>query len=259
MTPHAEQVKRSRTPTPPYCWQSKEALRKIREHLDGDSHLSYALSVYVALTENASDKEAEEFTTLQSHLAALAGGISTRTVRRVLPILREIGVIDYVTPKLRGPTTFQLLSVRTVSPNDRTISPNDRTGTERTSLQSYNRRTKEVTREVTREVTNPLRSELTSDVMQNLHQRLCKLFRRRLTTPWSEKESKAFRTVGKEITHEDIGCIERYYESEREKGDNGIHRRDLQTFLNNFPGELDRARAWENFKVNGQKPKQFSL
>ena len=54
--------------------------------------------------------------------------------------------------------------------------------------------------------------------MQNLHQRLCKLFRRRLTTPWSER-SKAFRTVGKEITHEDIGCIERYYESEREKGD----------------------------------------
>ena len=48
MTPHAEQVKRSRTPTPPYCWQSKEALRMIREHLDGDSHLSYALSVYVA-------------------------------------------------------------------------------------------------------------------------------------------------------------------------------------------------------------------
>jgi hypothetical protein len=124
---------RTRTPEPPYCWQNKEALRRIRERLDGDSHLPYALSVYCALTENASDQGKEEFETLQSHLAMLAGGISTRTVRRVLPILREICVIGYATPKLRGPTTFRLLSVRT-------NSPNDRTGTERTSLQSYNRR-----------------------------------------------------------------------------------------------------------------------
>ena len=75
---------RTRTPEPPYCWQSKEALRKIREHFDGDSLLPYALSVYCALTENASNKGEEEFTTLQSHLAQLAG-VSVRTVRRVLP------------------------------------------------------------------------------------------------------------------------------------------------------------------------------
>ena len=82
---------RSRTPEPPYCWQSKEALRVIREHLDGDSLCPFALIAYVALTQNASDKESEEFTTLQSYIARLAGGISTKTLQRVLPLLREIG------------------------------------------------------------------------------------------------------------------------------------------------------------------------
>jgi hypothetical protein len=115
---------RSRSPEPPFCWESKDALRKIREHLDGDSLLPYALSVYCALTENASDKEAEAFTTLQGHLARLAGNISTRTVQRILPFLREISVIDYQTPKLRGPITFRLLAVRTHSPNVATNSPN---------------------------------------------------------------------------------------------------------------------------------------
>jgi len=138
---------RSRTPEPPYCWQNKDALRKLREHLDGDSLLPYALAVYFAMTENASDKGCESFTTLQSHIATLAGGISTRTIRRVIPILRGIGLLAYETPKLKGPITFTLLSVvpvslndRTASPNDGTISPNVRT-TKNSGFQSANRRT----------------------------------------------------------------------------------------------------------------------
>ena len=123
-----ELIARSRTPEPPYCWQSKGALRRIREQLDGDNRLPYALAVYSALTENASDKGAEEFSTLQSHLARLAGDISTRTVQRVLPLLRDIGVIDYTTPRLRGPITFRLLSVTPNSPNDTTNSRNVTTG-----------------------------------------------------------------------------------------------------------------------------------
>jgi len=115
---------RSRTPEPPYCWQNKEALRRIREHLDGDSLLPYALAVYLALTENASDIESEEVTTLQGHLAHHAGSISIKTVQRVLPLLREIGVIDYETPKLRGPITFRVLSVTSDSLSVATNSPN---------------------------------------------------------------------------------------------------------------------------------------
>ena len=148
---------RTRTPEPPYCWQSKEALRKIREHLDGDSLLPYALSVYCALTENASNKGEEEFTTLQSHLAQL-GGVSMRTVQRVLPILRQLGVIAYVTPRLRGPVTFRLLSVRTscpqVTPNRRNVPP-----TTKTTFQADNRNNNEITNEGTNEITHSLRAE----------------------------------------------------------------------------------------------------
>jgi hypothetical protein len=150
---------RSRTPTPPYCWQSKEALRRIREHLDGDSLLPYALSVYCALTENASDKGQEEFTTLQGHLARLSGNISTRTVRRVLPILREIGVLEYVTPRLRGPIIFKLLSVQArYSGGVGTNSPNVRTR-KKTGFQAANRSNNEITNEETNEITYSLRAE----------------------------------------------------------------------------------------------------
>jgi uncharacterized protein YdaU (DUF1376 family) len=79
------------------------------------------------------------------------------------------------------------------------------------------------------------------------------LFNRRHTTPWSEKELDAFRLIRKGgITLEDIALIARYYAAERAKGDDpktgGIHRRDLSTFLNNYNGELDRARQWEASK-----------
>ena len=97
----------------------------IREKLDGDSLQPLALSLYHALAENASDKGAESFSTLQSHLGKLAGDISTRTIQRCLPILREIGVIDYQTPKLRGPITFSILSVATDSHNDTPVSHSD--------------------------------------------------------------------------------------------------------------------------------------
>jgi hypothetical protein len=73
--------------------------------------------------------------------------------------------------------------------------------------------------------------------------RIATLFGRRLSTPWSEKEVKAFKRLPKEIAEEDWQALERYYAAERAKGDAGVHRRDLYTFLNHFPGEMDRARA----------------
>ena len=82
-------------------------------------------------------------------------------------------------------------------------------------------------------------------------QRIATLFGRRNTTAWSEKEVRRYKVLVKDgyLTNEDMDLIERYYAFQRRKGDKGIHRRDLYTFLNNFPGELDRARAWQNEKV----------
>lgn len=78
-------------------------------------------------------------------------------------------------------------------------------------------------------------------------QRVAILFGRRLTTHWSDKEVRAFRCLvkmGAFIDQSDIDLMERYYAAQRVKGDKGIHRRDLLTLLNNWTGELDRARAW---------------
>ena len=87
--------------------------------------------------------------------------------------------------------------------------------------------------------------------------RIAALFSRRPTTAWSEKESKALRAIG-EIHEDDLALIEAYYAAERAKGDIGWHRRDIGTFLNNFSGELDRARAHNaNAGKGRQRPGEY--
>jgi hypothetical protein len=87
--------------------------------------------------------------------------------------------------------------------------------------------------------------------------RIAALFSRRPTTAWSEKESKALRAIG-EIHDDDLALIEAYYAAERAKGDIGWHRRDIGTFLNNFSGELDRARAHNaNAGKGRQRPGEY--
>lgn len=76
-----------------------------------------------------------------------------------------------------------------------------------------------------------------------IQQRLNKLFRRRDSTRWSDKEQRAFRSISP-IPDEDMALIERYYTATPTPGKD-YRRRDLCTLLNNWPGELDRAR---NFK-----------
>ncbi len=76
--------------------------------------------------------------------------------------------------------------------------------------------------------------------------RVASLFNRRLTTAWAEAEVRAFKKA--KITMEDMDLIEPYYAAQRSLGDEGHHRRDLKTFLNNFPGEMDRARAYSEIR-----------
>ena len=82
-------------------------------------------------------------------------------------------------------------------------------------------------------------------------QRIATLFNRRLTTPWSVKEIKAFKACG-HIADAELELVEKYYASERAKGETeGRHRRDLCTFLNNWRGELDRAMAFASKTPKG--------
>lgn len=80
-------------------------------------------------------------------------------------------------------------------------------------------------------------------------QRIAIMFKRRPTTPWNDREIRAYKRLVKDgcfTTLDDLELLERYYVFERRKQDKGIHRRDLATFLNNYAGELDRAHAWDD-------------
>lgn len=70
-------------------------------------------------------------------------------------------------------------------------------------------------------------------------------FGRRKTTPWTEKEMRAFRLL--KIDPEDMELLNVYYsdpEGLDRKMQKDIRRRDLITLLNNWPGEVDKARTW---------------
>lgn len=69
------------------------------------------------------------------------------------------------------------------------------------------------------------------------------LFGRPAGREWSDPEKKLFVAAKKRgaISLETIAQMTRYYQSERKKSGEGIHRRDLLTFLRNVDGENDRA------------------
>jgi hypothetical protein len=71
------------------------------------------------------------------------------------------------------------------------------------------------------------------------------LFSRRHSTAWNAKEIRAFKDAVRRgvFTEENRASLLAYYTQERAKGRDGIHRRDLLTFLNNIDGEIDRARS----------------
>ena len=65
----------TRTPRDsPFCWQAKEALRRIRDWFDESNNVASALAVYLALSEAESNKGAAgPFVATQSDIAKRAG------------------------------------------------------------------------------------------------------------------------------------------------------------------------------------------
>ena len=108
---------RGTTPERPYCWQSKDARRRIREYLDQDTSMQkIALAVYDAITELASNKQMPFVKAPQSYIGSTAGGYEVRSVQRVLPILKELGLVHYEEQKgIKQTLTYTLCSVATDS------------------------------------------------------------------------------------------------------------------------------------------------
>jgi hypothetical protein len=97
---------------PPFCWQSKEALRMIESQLDAPDS---ALAIYVRLTWIASDRttrfhNGNEFSISHAALSRLTG-LSVATIKRRLSDLQELRLIDVHTEKLKTPCSIRLLSL----------------------------------------------------------------------------------------------------------------------------------------------------
>lgn len=75
-------------------------------------------------------------------------------------------------------------------------------------------------------------------VFAEAKRRINRLFNRRETTAWTEKETRQLKAIAKRAgVLDEIAEIEALYNSGYK-----YRRRDIITFLNNFSGELDRAR-----------------
>lgn len=68
-------------------------------------------------------------------------------------------------------------------------------------------------------------------------------FHRRPTTPWSEKEIKAFKAIHSELFEDGVKLLNAAYSVPH--GDNHRTRKDLLTLLNNWQGEIDRWRSYK--------------
>lgn len=74
--------------------------------------------------------------------------------------------------------------------------------------------------------------------------RICGLLRRRTTTRWSLKEIVAWKAITP-VAEEDFLVLEKYYRAKLPL-DRDYRRREVLTLLNNWNGEVDKAR---NFKA----------
>jgi hypothetical protein len=78
-----------------------------------------------------------------------------------------------------------------------------------------------------------------SEISNLLKSGISKMYNRKESTTWSEKEKKKLKEVSKRVDAlEEFHTIEALYES----GTYEFFRRDIITLLNNWPGEVDRAR-----------------
>jgi hypothetical protein len=97
----------------PFCWQEKQVLRFIRDCFDDTNSVASALSVYLSLTEKASDAQSDQFDCRIRDIASRAG-VSYRTAGNVLRRFAVLGLIAIQRNKIKNtqenaPSTYTLL------------------------------------------------------------------------------------------------------------------------------------------------------
>lgn len=79
---------------------------------------------------------------------------------------------------------------------------------------------------------------------------MCRWFKRRPDTDWNKKERATFLSVVPKTPDDEFNILSKRYQS-----GNAYLRKDIQTLLNNWAGEIDRARGSE---TNGHQAKDES-
>lgn len=93
-----------------------------------------------------------------------------------------------------------------------------------------------------------------------LARRIAALVKRRPTTPWGDRELSQYKKLFKAGCFDhlaDLELLEQFYTFQHKRGDDGIHRRDLLTLLNNWPGEIDKATDWRERHPLKQPPRKI--
>jgi hypothetical protein len=102
--------------TGPFGWYEKAATRRIREVFDDTGDVALANSVYLVLTEIASDTQTNSFSEKKAVIAARAG-ISPRKTQEILNKLCAAGIIGITRqkegPNLNLPNVYTLFQVAT--------------------------------------------------------------------------------------------------------------------------------------------------
>jgi hypothetical protein len=96
----------------PWCWLEKTILRTIGDIFDATNDEASARSVYLALSEIASDEQSDTFTTPMSSIARRAG-VSYRTVSTILNQFEQLKLVavtrnTITETKLQLPNTYTL-------------------------------------------------------------------------------------------------------------------------------------------------------
>lgn len=100
----------------PWCWQSKQARRCIRDAFDATNNVTTALATYDALCEIASDEGRETFATTHAWIQRLSG-VSPSTIKKHLAVFADLALVKISTPALRAPSTYVLLSLANDCPS----------------------------------------------------------------------------------------------------------------------------------------------
>jgi len=102
----------------PFCWQSKGVLKRITEVFSESNCAASARSVYLALTELASDEQSETFTASKALIAHKAG-VSVKTAETMLKGLSELSFVliegqrkNLNTAVVKAANSYTLLTMR---------------------------------------------------------------------------------------------------------------------------------------------------